>query len=408
MIFPKKSLFSDISSLIKSFHETQKSVPNVSNKFWFLDWKDIYCFSSFLISTILVWIFTSIYGSFSSVSKYWDGPNYVYAAITMYDIPQKNPWTQYFHYDPSYFACHLPGFPLVIRLFAFFTIGNYYIANLLAILFCSFLLSYSFRRLLIIYDCVENPTRTTIFLSVFPMRLLIYHSVGASEPLFLSCVCFSFIFYKTGEFVPMILSVWYGCFTRIEGNAIGFAIGVCYILKFDIIRALKMFITFIPLITLLIFHKAMFNDAFAYLTFNSKKQGLLQFPPFQEIVGKVRNTNPLYFHSFTSLFFPLLVSTLLMIPVCGPVAVFAMIFLAYVSLLRHIDLYRYSLPCGVFSLLIGFDSLFSSPQFLKSLPIVAPLYIIICLVYSAGQINSNVCWDQFLKEVYEAAIDKMH
>lgn len=46
----------------------------------------------------------------------WGGPNDLYAGATLYDIRPYNPWTPHFRFPESYFACHLPGDPLVIRL----------------------------------------------------------------------------------------------------------------------------------------------------------------------------------------------------------------------------------------------------------------------------------------------------
>ena len=179
-----------------TFYRSLFPVSNPPKNFWRINYDDIKCFFLMAFTTISVWFASSLTGSSTSVVCYWDGPNYVFAGITLYDISRDNPWTRTFNYNPSYFACHLPGFPLLIRLCAFFTIGNYLYADYMAILVSGFLLCYSFRRVLIIYGCVDNPLYSTLLISIFPMRLFIYHSVGASEPLFISFVCFSFIFYK--------------------------------------------------------------------------------------------------------------------------------------------------------------------------------------------------------------------
>jgi hypothetical protein len=256
-----------------SFFRSLDPVYQACPSFWSLDADDAICFAVMLLSTLLVWFAILITGPFASVVSYWDGPNYVYAAITLYDIPAENPWTTSFNYDPSYFSCHLPGFPLLIRFWAFFTVGNYYFADILAIVSSSLLLSYSFRRLLLAFGCCASPTYSSCLLAFVPMRLVIYHSVGASEPLFIAGVCFSLIFYRFDNLTGVLFSVWLCCLTRIEGMAVGFAIGVCFVLRLRIAEGFAMFLTFAVPVALMVLHRAMFGDALSYMKFNKDHQG---------------------------------------------------------------------------------------------------------------------------------------
>lgn len=392
---------------IDTFYRSLFPVSNPPKNFWSINFDDIKCFSLMVFTTISVWIASSYTGSSTSVVSYWDGPNYVFAGITLYDISRDNPWTRYFNYNPSYFACHLPGFPLLIRLCAFFTIGNYLYADYMAILISGILLTYTFRRLLIIYGCVDNPCYTTLLLTIFPMRLFIYHSVGASEPLFISFVCLSLIFYKFDNFLPMLFSVWGCCITRIEGMAVGAAIGGCYLLRFEIVKAFSMFLTFVSTFCLLVFHKAMFGDPFAYIKFNSGRQRLISSKPFNEI-RRCRNNDVLYLHSFIDFYFLYVIGLVPLFFIAGPVAIYSFIHLAYVALLRHMDLFRYSLSAAVFCLLVGFDRLWSDKKVREAMKLFAPFYFFFLLTYATGQIHSNRCGDDFLNQVLDAAKDKLH
>jgi hypothetical protein len=103
---------------------------------WRLDRTDLELFAVLLGSILTAWVLSLASGSLFTVFGYWDGPNYVYVARTWYSIPPNNPWTVSLRYPPSYFACHFPGFPLVIRLFTFLTSGCYWTGDLLAVLFC--------------------------------------------------------------------------------------------------------------------------------------------------------------------------------------------------------------------------------------------------------------------------------
>lgn len=394
---------------INTFYRSLFPVSNPPKNFWKINLDDIKCFFLMASTTISVWFVSSLTGSSSSVVCYWDGPNYVFAGITLYDISRDNPWTRSFNYNPSYFACHLPGFPLLIRFCAFFTIGNYLYADYLAIIVSGLLLCYSFRRVLIIYGCVDNPLYTTLLLSIFPMRLFIYHSVGASEPLFISYVCLSLIFYKFDQFLPMLFSVWGGCITRIEGMAIGATIGACYLLRLEILKALSMFLTFVSTFCLMILHRAMFDDPFAYIKFNSGQQGLIQLRPLHEIRGgNSRSRDVLYLHSFIDFYFLYVIGLIPLFFNAGPIAIYSFIHLAYVSLLRHMDVFRYSLSAAVFCLLVGFDRMWSDRRVRSAMYYFAPFYFVFLLSYATGQIHSNRCGDDFWRQVLDAAKDNMH
>jgi hypothetical protein len=402
-------LFKPLFTYVLSFWQTLGPARSVSNSFFSLDIEDANCFGAMLLSTFTIWFGTVLSGPFDSIICYWDGPNYVYAAITLYDIPHDNPWTKSFHYQPSYFACHLPGFPLLIRAWAFFTIGNYYLADILAILTSGLLLSYAFRRLLIAYRCVVRPTYTTILLAFVPMRLVIYHSVGSSEPLYMALTCLALVFFKLDRFTPMLICVWYCCITRIEGMAVGAAIGLSYLLSLRLFEALGMFLTFLAPFSMLLLHRAMFNDAFAYIKFNRDRQGLFGWPPFVEVLeGRASTTNAGYLHSFLD-FYPFYVlGGLLVLPTAGPVGIFACGHLAYVAFLRHMDLFRYALPAAIFCVLIGYDRLWAHRIGYSACVAVAPLYILEMALYASGQIHSNRCWPEFLQETLDAAKDKLH
>lgn len=380
----------------------------LANEFWTINYEDFFCFAVFLSVTLSIWVATEITGGIKSILAYWDGPNYVFAAMTLYDISQKNPWTKYFNYKPDYFACHLPGFPLIIRIFSFFTCSNYEYADYLSILFCNFLLVYVFRRFLIVYRCVSNPLFTTCLISIIPLRLALYHSVTSSEPLFISYVCLSFIFYKVGNFSLMIIAVWLCVVTRIEGMAIGLTIGLCYLLRLDVLKALSMFLTFIPIILLLFFHHVMFGDIFAYIHFNSDNQHLIGFPPFSEIIYMKYNFDILYIHSYIDFFIPIFIGLFALFKKVGPAAIFASVYIIYISLLNHLDIYRYSIPASIFIFPIGFDVFWSSPCGKKLLFFLLPFYFIFILSYAAGQIHSNRCDDNFFDEVFNANKEVLH
>ena len=368
-------------------------------RFWSLSKTDLLCFLIMIIPTLLIWTVTSYKTSIKTILKYWDGPNYIYAAITLYRIPEDYIWKRYFNYDPSYFACHLPGYPMLIRICSFICFGNYVYGAFLSILVSNFLLSYSFRRLLIVFRCVKDPTWSTIVLSLIPFRLVIYHSVLASEPLFITFICLSFIFYKFDRISTMILFIWCGCFTRIEGMAVGFIIGVCYLIRFDILRALLMFSTFIPDLFLVWFHTIMFNDPLAYIHFNSGNQQIMSLHMFFDIFVTSRYGSELVTSHVSTIYLLGLIGVFYLLPSASPLSFFSGFFYLYVSQLRHLDTGRYFIPCSVFSLVAGFDSIFGNYRGKLISLIAYPIFLSFLVWYAVAQIPSNICTDEFFDEV---------
>jgi hypothetical protein len=363
--------------------------------------QDLIAFSAMLFVTLGTWLSVAMSGPFSSVLAYWDGPNYLYAGVTLYNIPPYNPWTRNFNYPPSYFACHLPGYPLLIRLCSLFCVNNYVLGFHFSILIPGLAFSYSFRRLLIATAAVRDPTFTTILASFIPMRIVIYHSVGASEILLLTFVCLAFIFYRTNSFVPMLLCVWGSCVTRIEGMVIGAVIGFCYLIQFKIRRALGMFLTFAAPLGVVGLHKWRFDDSLAYLHFNQESQHLIGWPPFKELLGLGSDQNEFTAHSFVANYVLFALGCALTLTKSIPIGLFATAFAGYVSLLHHIDIYRYALPGAVFALLVGFDGFWGSDIGKMTCMITLPFYTLLLVIYTKGQIHSNKAWPAFMEELME-------
>ena len=408
--------FHDISEIWNDFYSTLQPTKQPPN-FWKIQLEDWICFFILFFSTLFIWLNSFAAGEQSELTdnlgfiskilkdpiapiKYWDGPNYLFVAATLYNTDNvENPWTTVFQFPDYYLACHLPGYPLFIRFCSFFSFGNLIIGGYISILLSSFLLIYVFRRVLIVYNCSENPLLLTCLLPFIPTRLTLYHSVPASEPLFLSFVCFSLIFYKLAHYSFMIFFVWLCCITRIEGMAVGATYGFCFLLLKDIPHAAMMFLTFVPDICLVIMHKAIYGEWMAYFKFNQKNQGIIQWPPMNLIISSSKHTNDLTTYSFIAYFLVLIFSWLFVIPKNGPAAILSLIFILYIPLLFHIDIYRYGLPASVFCFLIGLDKLWSSPKMKNTLKIIWLPYFIFLRSYAAGQITSNSCMNFFMPYV---------
>src|SRR5262249_13111471 len=124
--------------------------------------------------------------------RYWDGPPYLYVAKTLYQVPEDHPFVPY-DLPRAYFANHLPLYPLLVRALTPLALGSYPAALLLATLATSVAAAVLFYELLVRWQLVASPLWTAPLFCVLPPRWVIYHAVGATEPLFFCCVFAAFL-----------------------------------------------------------------------------------------------------------------------------------------------------------------------------------------------------------------------
>lgn len=392
-------------TILERYLPNLEPVSSIPQNFWRLDSKDLINIGIMAAFIIIIWILSFLqYGSLSVIS-YWDGPNYIYAGICLYNVPPDNLWTRSFRYPPSYFACHLPGFPLAIRFFSTLVFNHFALGAHIAILVISCLLIYIFRRLLTIYNCVSDPAFTSLLLIFFPLRFTIYHSVCASEPLFVLYVSLAFIFLKTNQMLPLCLSICGACITRIEGLSILGTIGLCYLLRLDIIRAFIVGLCIVAPFSIVLLHKVKFNDWLAYIHFNQNSQGLVRLSPFFEIINHFRyNDELIYSNSCIYLFCPFIIGTFMLYTVSIPFAIFSTVYVLFVSMVFHMDIFRYAIPGFVFALFVGFDPIISSPHFKKVFWCFIPLYTLYLFKMIPEQIHSNSAPPWFTNIVLQSPV----
>jgi hypothetical protein len=233
----------------------------------------------------------------------------------------------------------------------------------------------------------------------------VYHTVGASEPLFLVYVCFAFIFLKTNQTLLLFVSIAGACVTRIEGLALWGTIGLCYCLRFDILRAIVVAFDLIAPGAVAALHYYRFGDWKAYYRFNQGHNSLLHFPPFSEIIDHARGSSNVKYHiSALSLVAPFTVGTLLLFPVSVPFAIFALVYLVFSNSLFHMDIYRYALPGYVFALIVGFDEVLASKPAKKALLWLSLPFLTVALSYAVGQMESNRAPPWFTEEAIRSPV----
>ena len=338
--------------------------------------KIIILFIFSILPSILIFLIN--YNDFSVITRYWDGPNYMEVAKTLYNVPKDHPFTSY-GTTQAYFACHLPLYPLLIRLFAFMT---YPVSMIFVTLLTSALATIAFYYFLLEYNCVKNPFYSSIISTFLPIRWLLYKSVGATEPLFILLILLSLIAYKRDKIVWAMVFASLSGITRITGILMGAVYFIEFIRtkKYKLIPLLS--IIALPLLLTFSFYYYIYGDFFAYFSWNSK---LIHSKPIDIYYSYVVNGNShsgeLYF-----LFYILYGLGVLFLWEYPILFIYSLIFYVFNLFVFHEDLSRYFLTITHFVLIIAYDKFLNTPQF-KTISIFA-LYL--GIVYSAYMLPHNV------------------
>jgi len=315
----------------------------------------------------------------SIIAKYWDGPNYIEVAKTLYNIPQNHPFTPY-GTTPAYFACHLPMYPLFIRLFAFM---SYPVSMIFVTLLFSVLATISFYYLLIEYKCVQSPLFSALISTFLPIRWLIYHSVGSTEPMFLFFVFSSLLAYRKNKIVLAMILASLSSVTRI----VGILLIAVYFIEFIRTKRYKQLpliaIIGIPLFLTFLFYQYQFGDFFAYFSWNSKliNPHILSIYNTYASNGDLSHSAELYFAFYV--IYGLGVLLLWRYPT---LFIYSLIFYIFNLFVFHEDLSRYFLTITHFTFIVAYDKILNTPQF----KIISIFVFYLALVYATYRIPTNL------------------
>ena len=331
-------------------------------------------------------------GELDRLSRFYDGPLYMYVAKTLYWIPADHPFGE--SLPASYFASHLPLYPLLIRLGAFFTGGNYPWAMLAATLMTSIAAVCLFYKFLDVWAVVPDPLWTALVFIVLPSRWLIYHTVGATEPLFISSIFAALIFYKQERPALLILSVGLACLTRTTGILLVPVFGLLFVLRGEWRRAAAMPLAYAGMLALFAFFQLRFGDVFVHFTWNVDGERMLGSLPFSALS---ETPNMHVVESFLALYFIYGIGTL-SLREHRPLFVLSATFYLFTILVVHMDISRFFFTLAPFSLLIGFNPIIESRPFKWFFPVM------VCLgyVYALEYIPTNLLGEDTYAKLLEA------
>ena len=327
----------------------------------------------------------------SLLFRHWDGPNYLYVARTLYQIPVDHPFVSY-KTTQAYFACHLPLYPLLIRLFSY--LFDYPAAMLFVTLLSSAAATYLFYLLIKETEIVAQPFWSAVLFLFLPIRWLTYHSLGATEPLFLALVFGSMLLWRREKYALAFLLVGLSSVTRIVGVLVGVAYFCTAIHQKRWKSIPLMAIMPLPLLLTFGFYAYQFGDFWAYFSWNAK---LLNPMPLKVFLAYASTNNPHHAELYLMMYFLYGAGTLMLWR--KPLFFwYSAVFWVFNLFVFHEDLSRYYLPITPFVLIIAYDKVLSR----RAMQLMFPFLLFGVYAYSLPLIEQNALVDWVWPRLQEA------
>ena len=334
-----------------------------------------------LFSTLLVW--APFLRDHDTLYRYWDGPHYAYLAKTLYDVPADHPFVAY-GLTPAYYSTHLPAYPILIRILAVVTLGSYLPAMLLATLLTAIAAALLFHEVLTRFELVRSPLWTAMLFAFLPPRWVIYHSVGATEPLFLCFVFGAFLAYRKDRPWALAGLIAAASLTRIMGVLLVPAFVACYLLERRLRHAAIVPVALLATFGVLVWHRLMYGDLLAYVTRNVGESGHMAFPPLKAFFAYAGDGDTHSAELYLALYLLYGLGTMALVKQ-RPFFLYCLTFFAFNLFVFHFDLSRMFVPVAPFALLVAFDWIWSEP----AARLIAPLLVYLDCQYAWGLIPRN-------------------
>lgn len=281
---------------------------------------------------------------------------------------------------------------MFVRICSFLTFGNYIFGPFLAIILSNFILTYSFRRLLLAFDLSYFSEWISVLISIIPFRFYISRSTISNEPLFLSIAILTIIFFKFNHKNTTIFLLWLACATKYEGIHLTLSIMISYLLRKDKINAI---------LTLSI----IFPYSFIYWLMNisspGNTDGYNDYINYQtKFATKNSEKIPIFHNIYLITAFVLSIfGSLLLSQTIFPLSIFTFLILLIQIPITTCDFGLYLMQALMFSINIGFLKYFSNNNFRKIILLLYVPYLLLMAWFSARHIESNTCSDTVFNSI---------
>ncbi len=327
-------------------------------------------------------VYAPFFGRMAEVYRFWDGPNYLTIARTLYDVRPDNPLILAYVHSSRYFFVHLPVYPLAVRAFSF---AGYPQALLVVSILATGVATVLFYRLCRDVWKLASPEFLTLVFLFLPPRWLLYRSIGSTEALYLALTLAAIFFVERSRVAAASVAGALATLTRISGLMLALAFGVVMLLRRERLRRIA-WLLLIPaaLTAYFLFCQARTGNFFEYFAVHGEK--IAAFRPFGFLPVLFRKG--LYhwaeFHILLALVYAVGTFRLRPFPVIFWYCAFELALHLFIS---TEDWSRYFLAMAPFALVVGFREIIDTRAFRW---IFVP-YLAVALVYCWNVIPLNGC-----------------
>lgn len=325
-------------------------------------------------------VYAPFLADMTTVYRFWDGPNYLTIARTLYDVRPDNPLLAYVH-EPRYFLVHLPVYPLLVRTLS---IVGYQQALLLVSVLATCAATILFYRLCRDVWKVASPGFLTLVFLFLPPRWLLYRSTGSTEAVYMAFTLAAIFFFERSKVGRASAAGVLATLTRISGLMIApaFAVVLWRRRRFKELAWLAL----IPaaLAVYFLFCAARTGNFFEYFSQHGEK--MAAFRPFGFLPELFRKGlyHQAEFHILLALVYAVGTSRLRPFPTIFWYCVFELGLHVFIS---TEDWSRYFLAMAPFALVVGFRDVIDT----KAFRWIFPPYVVAALAYAWGVIPLNGC-----------------
>ena len=309
------------------------------------------CLVAFLLLSELL-TYLPLWNANKTIFRFYDGPFYMVVAKTFYSLTPEQA-ASFWMMPNIYYACHLPMYPLLIRIFQLLT-QNYEIALVLATVFSSVAAVVLFYEVLKKFEWVSFPFWTAFLFCLLPPRWLIYKAVGATEPLFFCWIFLSFLAWHKRNAWALMLFIMGASLTRITGVLMGPIFFVLFMLEKKYRKGLILCFSALGLVALFSYYQYQLGDFFAYFTFNLGTAKLIQFPAFKAFLASLQDANHLSAESYLFTYGIAFFGTVSLWKK-RELFVFCSVYFGFTVFIFHLDISRYMLTIAPFAILVAYD-----------------------------------------------------
>ena len=338
--------------------------------------------------------------SLETIFANYDGPNYMVISKCGYNKNCIGP--NYSLPQPlEYYPAHLPGYPILIKLFNNFTTGPkaMLFSTLLGSIFLSLVL-FEFFKLFI--DSKKSFWLTILFL-FFPARFLVLRLVGAPETWFLATTIASILFFKKDKIWASAIFAAAAQSFKSPGILLLVAFGILAIKDLvetkKLASVLKKYFPFIlvPVTVVLIFYLYYLQTGNFWAYFQSGDNFHLNPLPYLVFISTKSWINTIWLEDIVYIFLLAIygVSKLIKKYKFDIVTIYPLVFLIATLLVAHRDISRYIAPIYPF-LLLSYQKQLNQKSIKTVLILLIPAIILYAINFICGNTAPISDWTNYL------------